>query len=135
MQFIDTNVFLRFLTKDDPEKAAKCRQFLQSATEGDLKLYTSDLVIAELIWVLQSPKTYNLNPAEISEIAMPLLTIKNLYYPCKNVFPDIMELFQKENIDYIDAYNSVIMLRRNMDTIYSYDRHFDLLPAVVRKEP
>jgi uncharacterized protein len=135
MQFIDTNIFLRFLTKDDPEEAAKCRQLLQSAAEGELKLYTTDLVIAELIWVLQSPKTYNLKPDEIYKITMPLLTIKNLYYPCKNVFSDIMELFQTENIDYIDAYNSVIMLGRSIDTIYSYDKHFDLLPAVVRKEP
>ena len=135
MQFIDTNIFLRFLTKDDPVKAAKCRKLLQSATEGDLKLYTSDLVVAELIWVLQSPNTYNLNPSEIFEIIIPLLTIKNLYFPCKNVFPDIMELFQTEKIDYIDAYNSVIMLGRKIDTIYSYDKHFDQLPDVIRKEP
>jgi uncharacterized protein len=135
MQFIDTNIFLRFLTKDDPVKAAKCRQLLQSAAEGDLKLYTTDLVIAELIWVLQSPKTYNLSPAEIFEVTMPLLTIKNLYFPCKNVFPDIMDLFQTEKIDYIDAYNSVIMLGRNIDTIYSYDKHFDQLPDVIRQEP
>ncbi len=135
MQFIDTNIFLRFLTKDDPVKAAKCRQLLQSASEGDLKLYTTDLVIAELIWVLQSPKTYNLNPAEIFEVTMPLLTIKNLYFPCKSVFPDIMDLFQTEKIDYIDAYNSVIMLGRNIDTIYSYDKHFDILPGITRNEP
>ena len=135
MQFIDTNIFLRFLTKDDPSKAAKCRQLLQSASEGALKLYTTDMVIAELIWVLQSPKTYNLNPAEICEIIMPLLTIKNLYFPCKKVFPDIIELFQTENIDYIDAYNSVIMQGRKIDTIYSYDKHFDQLPYVVRIEP
>lgn len=65
---------------------------------------------------------------------MPLLTIKNLYYPCKHVFPDIMELFQTENIEYIDACNSVVMLGRNIDAIYSYDKHFDLLPAVIRKK-
>ena len=135
MQFIDTNIFLQFLTKDDPLKAAKCHQLLQSASEGDLKLYTTDLVVAELIWVLQSPKTYNLNSAEIFEVIMPLLTIKNLYFPCKKVFPDIMERIQTEKIDYIDAYNSVIMQGRNIDTIYSYDKHFDLLPDVIRKEP
>ena len=135
MQFIDTNIFLRFLTKDDPAKADRCRKLLQSATDGDLKLYTTDLVIAELIWVLQSPKTYNLSPAEIFKIIIPLLTIKNLYFPCKNDFPDIMELFQTENIDFIDAYNSVIMRGRKIDTIYSYDKHFDQLPDVVRKEP
>ncbi len=135
MQFIDTNIFLRFLTKDDSVKAAKCRKLLQSAAEGDLKLYTTDLVVAELIWVLQSPKTYNLNPSEIFEIVMPLLTIKNLYFPCKNVFPDIMELFKTENIDFIDAYSSIIMRGRKIDTIYSYDKHFDQLSDVERQEP
>lgn len=135
MQFIDTNIFLRFLTKDDPSKAAQCRKLLQSASKGDIKLYTTDLVIAELIWVLQSPKTYNLTPTEISEVIMPLLTIKNLYFPSKNLFPDIMDLFQSQNIDYIDAYNSVIMLSRNIDTVYSYDRHFDLVADLIRKEP
>ena len=135
MQFIDTNVFLRFLTKDDPVKAASCHKLLQSAAAGELKLYTSDLVIAELIWVLQSPKTYNLNPPEIFDIIMPLLTIKNLNFPCKNIFPDIMELFKTEDIGFIDAYNSEIMRSRKIDTIYSYDKHFDQLPDVIRKEP
>ncbi len=135
MQFIDTNVFLRFLTKDDPVKAARCRELLKNATEGDLKLYTTDLVVAELIWVLRSPKTYNLSPSEIFEIIIPLLTIKNLYFPCKNVFLDIMELFKTENIDFIDAYNSVIMRGRKIDTVYSYGKHFDQLPDVVRQEP
>jgi len=135
MQFIDTNVFLRFLTKDDPVKAASCHKLLQSAAEGELKLYTTDLVIAELVWVLQSPKTYNLNPSEVFDIILPLLTIKNLYFPSKNIFPDIMELFKTENIDFIDAYNSEIMRSRKIDTIYSYDKHFDQLPDVVRQEP
>ena len=66
---------------------------------------------------------------------MPLLTIKNLYYPCKKIFPEIMELFQTENIDYIDAYNSVVMRGRNIDTIFSYDLHFDQLADIARKEP
>ena len=135
MQFIDTNVFLRYLTKDDPTKAANCLALLKSASAGELKLYTTDLVIAELIWVLQSPKTYKLDPSEIYDIVMPLLTIKNLYFPCKNLFPDIMELFKTKGIDYIDAYNSVIMRGRNIDTIYSYDKHFDQIPDVIRKEP
>lgn len=135
MQLIDTNAFLRFLTKDDPVKAANCQKLLQSAAEGELKLYTTDLVVAELIWVLQSPKTYNLNPSEIFDIIMPLLTIKNLYFPCKNVLPDIMELFKTENIDFIDAYNIEIMRSRKIGNIYSYDKHFDQLPGVVRQEP
>ena len=135
MQFIDTNIFLRFLTKDDPVKAASCRKLLQSAADGELKLYTTDLVMAELIWVLQSPKTYNLSPAEIYDIILPLFTIKNLYFPSKNIFPDIMELFKTENIDFIDAYNSEIMRGRKIDTIYSYDKHFDQLSDVARQEP
>ena len=30
-KFIDTNIFLRYLTKDDPSKFDKCRELLKSS--------------------------------------------------------------------------------------------------------
>jgi len=50
--FVDTNLFVRYLTDDDPEKADRVEALLNAATAGKVKLITSDLVLAELIWVL-----------------------------------------------------------------------------------
>ena len=135
MHFIDTNIFLRFLTKDDLQKAEACRDLLNQASEGKIKLYTTDIVFAELIWILQSPKIYNLSPSEISELVIPLAMIKGLNFPSKKYFPAIMELFVSSGIDFIDTYNAVIMEARDINTIYSYDSDFDSLEGITRAEP
>ena len=60
MQFVDANVFLRFLTRDDPVKAERVKALLERAERGEVDLLTSESVIAELVFVLSSPKLYNL---------------------------------------------------------------------------
>jgi predicted nucleic acid-binding protein len=135
MQFVDTNIFLRYLTRDDEEKAAKCRALLMAAEEGTIKLNTSDLVFAELVWVLQSPLTYNLAPEEINEILLPLINIKGLKGPSKSVIAEALDLFSSESIDYIDAYHAALIREQNITALYSYDQHFDLLPDITRREP
>jgi len=135
MHFIDTNIFLRFLTKDDPEKAESCKKLLQEASEGRIKLFTTDLVFAELIWVLQSPRTYNLSPSEISKMVIPLAMINGLNFPAKNYLPAMMELFVSSDIDFIDIYNAFMMRKQEIETIYSYDNDFDCLEEITRVEP
>ncbi|MCW3489940.1 PIN domain-containing protein [Dethiobacter alkaliphilus] len=133
--FVDTNVFLRFLTKDDPEKAEACMRLFKRAQNGDLVLYTSEMVIAELVWVLQSPKTYNLSPAQIRNILLPLLSLDNLLYNNKNIYPEIFDCFVDFDVDFIDAYHAVIIKKQSIQEICSYDRHFDKIPGIKRKEP
>ncbi|MEW6622903.1 MAG: PIN domain-containing protein [Bacillota bacterium] len=135
MYFLDTNIFLRFLTQDDPIKAEYCKELLIKASEGKIKLFTSELVMAELVWVLQSPKTYNLKPTKIKNILLPIVTIKNLHFSNKDLYPAILDLFAEKEIDYIDAYNTVIMNSMRINTIFSYDRHFDKISTVKRLEP
>ena len=48
--FVDTNVFVRHLTGDPPEQAAAATAFLSDAEE----LYVPDLVLAEVVFVLES---------------------------------------------------------------------------------
>lgn len=52
--FVDTNVFLRFLTRDDPVKAEKARRLFTAAMAGELVAETSLLVVAEIVWTLES---------------------------------------------------------------------------------
>ena len=52
--FVDTNIFLRYLTKDDPSKYERCREMFKRAVKGEITLSTSAMVIAELVWTLLS---------------------------------------------------------------------------------
>ncbi len=39
---VDTNIFLRYLTKDDPWKYEKCREMFRKAMKGDIAAYSSE---------------------------------------------------------------------------------------------
>ncbi len=56
MVFIDTNIFIRFLTKDDPVKAAACYRLFEQAQRQEIELVTSEAVIAEVVFVLSSKR-------------------------------------------------------------------------------
>ena len=78
MQFVDANVFLRFLTRDDPVKAERVKDLLERAERGEVALLTSESVIAELVFVLSSPRLYNLGRDRIRALLTPILSLKGL---------------------------------------------------------
>jgi uncharacterized SAM-binding protein YcdF (DUF218 family) len=47
--FVDTNLFLRYLTNDIPDQADRVESLLKEASEGGTTLATGSLVIAELV--------------------------------------------------------------------------------------
>jgi predicted nucleic acid-binding protein len=132
-QFVDTNVFLRYLTKDDPSKYERCREMFKRALEGDITLSTSGMVIAELIWTLLS--YYKVPKAEVIEKVSVILGTENLFVPDKDVLADALVLYARKNIDFIGAYNAVFMKYQGLREIYSYDEDFEAIEDIQRKEP
>ena len=47
--WLDANVILRFLTKDPPEMAERSARLMAKAERGEVSLYVSPLVLAEVI--------------------------------------------------------------------------------------
>ena len=64
--WLDANVILRFLTKDPPEMAERSARLMAQAERGEVSLYVSLLVLAEVIWVLMSFYRYSLTPLRTS---------------------------------------------------------------------
>ncbi len=54
MRFIDSNIFLRHLTLDVPAMAAECTALLRDIEQGSVQAWTNDLVVAEVVFVLES---------------------------------------------------------------------------------
>jgi len=131
--FVDTNIFLRYLTKDDPEKYERCRERFKRVVKGEITLSTSAMVIAELIWTLQS--YYKVPKAEVIEKATVIVGTKNLSIPDKHIVADALVLYARKNIDFIDAYNAVFMRYHGIRDIYSYDEDFELIEDIKRIEP
>jgi uncharacterized protein len=133
MRFVDTNVFLRFLLNDDQAKADACETLFRNAIAGDEALCTSDMVIAEIIWVLES--YYELKKVDVRDCVEKILNTRNLYCPNREIIISALLIYVEKNIDFIDAYNAFILRRDEVHEIYSYDQHFDRLDWIKRIEP
>jgi predicted nucleic-acid-binding protein len=121
--FVDTNVFLRFLTNDDPAKAKRAETLFRDALRGKIKLATSLLVMAEIIWTLES--FYKLEKPDIAAKVEKILNTPNLDCPETPLLFMALDLYVHANIDFVDAYNAFHMKDRGLTQIITYDRkHF-----------
>ena len=131
--FVDTNIFLRFLARDQEKQYQACRKLFKQAQENKIKLITSSLVIFELIWTLVS--YYQESKDQVTEKILSLLELPNLRAENREIFLEALLLWQEKNIDFNDAFNSVWAQKKKINQIYSYDRDFDKLPGIRRSEP
>lgn len=132
-KFIDTNIFLRYLTRDVPAKYSRCREIFKQAMEGKVELATSAIVIAEIIWTLLS--YYKVAKADVIEKISTIVSTRNLYISDRDIIADALLLYSRKNIDFIDAYNAVYMKYHDIEEIYSYDEDFDLIGDILCTEP
>ena len=121
--FVDTNVFLRFLTNDDPAKAKRAETRFRNAVSGKEHLRTSLLVIAEIVWTLES--FYKLEKKDIAEKVTTILNTPNLACPEARLIRLALDLYVDQNIDFIDAYHAFYLKDEDLLKIVTFDRkHF-----------
>ena len=135
MPFLDTNIFLRHLTADDPERAPACLVLFRAIEQRRLVVWTSDLVLAEIVFVLSSRHTYGLSRETIRDLLLPLIGLPGLKLPHKRIYRRVFDLYTSLPIDYIDAYHAALMEQRKEPELYSYDTDFDRIPGIARQEP
>ena len=123
MRFLDTNIFIRFLTNDNPGKADACEKIFKKAVKKEETLFTTDMVIAEIVWVLES--FYKLPKKEVQDKVEKILNTPNLICPHKDLILSALTLYSEKNIDYIDAYNALIIKDKGIEELYSYDKDYD----------
>ncbi len=131
--FIDTNIFLRVIIKNDQKQFDECVIFLTALKSNQFDAFTGTVVLAEIVWQLTS--FYAVPKKEIIRRIRSLQGINGLNIIDNYNQTLALEIFEKYSIKYIDA-----LIASNEDiytkkmTIVSYDRDFDKLP-VIRKEP
>lgn len=123
--FIDTNVFLRYFTADLPEESQRVKILLSELEAGSVEAETSDLVFAELVWVMESH--YNLPRDEIAQKLSFLVNLRGLKLINKSLILEALASYATSNVDFVDTYNAAFMRHRSIETIYSYDKDFDRL--------
>ena len=132
-QFIDTNIFIRFIADDDEDKARRGLALLSGVERGEVRLVTSTMVIFETIFVLRS--RYRLSHADIREAVFPILMLTGLQVPDRHLLLRALDLCVERNVPMAEAYNVASMEAAGITEIYGWDPHFNRFPTITRLEP
>lgn len=131
--FVDTNIFLRVLTKDQKKHFKECTKFLEAVREGSVYAYTSTIVLSEIVWTLGS--FYEFPKESVLEALEATLNLKNLEITDDFDARKALELFKQHNVKYIDAViASLSEIQKETAAVVSFDKDFDKL-EIQRMEP
>jgi predicted nucleic-acid-binding protein len=132
--FVDTNLFIRYLTNDDPKLADRVEQLLDDAAAGALQLVTTELVMAESVWVLES--SYRLTHAQIAPLIRGILATPGMDVINGDLVSKALVMYELQKIDFVDAYIAALMEKQGIKDVYSFDRkHLSRVKTINRKEP
>jgi len=115
--FVDTNLFLRFLTNDIPEQSRVLERLMRRSENGEINLISNSMVIAEIVWTLES--FYKFSKAKIDEIVSPIVASGSIEFDERDVLLQALEDFHTLNIDFIDAYIAGWMKEMGIDEIFT----------------
>ena len=127
--FIDTNVLVRHLTGDPPAQAAAATAFLAAAET----LYLVDLVLAEVVYVLES--YYGVSRKRVAELARAILGFAAIVAADDALLFRALEVYETDRLDFAEAYLVACAERSDVSTIASFDRTVDRIGSVSRIEP
>lgn len=139
MIFVDANVFLRaFVHPTTPRDQAWAREAIdlfRAVRAGQEELTTSDAVLAEVAFVLASPRQYGLAPADIAARLKPILVLRGCRAAQKGVWLRALDIYESlPALGFVDAL-SVAYAERPGVVLATFDSDFDTIPGITRWRP
>jgi predicted nucleic-acid-binding protein len=132
--FADTNLFLRYLTNDVPAQADAVEELLHRASDGEIVLVINSLVIAEIVWTLES--YYDLARDSIKDKVLAILNTPGLEAAEGDLLLEAIFWYADKNIDFVDAFNAAWMLAQGLTTTFTFDRkHFSRIEGIEVQVP
>ena len=118
--FADANLFLRYLTNDIPEQASEFDQLLRRAAAGDINLITNSMVLAEIVWTLET--YYRLAKEIVQTNLLAILNTPGLEIGEGEIILRAIVWYAEKNVDFIDAYNAAWMMDHGIEIACTFDR-------------
>jgi len=123
--WVDTDVIIRLLTSDDLKKQKASSSLFEKVEKGKLILSAPATVIADCVYILSSPRLYNLPRSKIRDLLTTLIHIPNFKVENKQSVLNGLDLYASTNLDFGDVYLIATALQSKDKIICSYDHDFD----------
>jgi len=127
--FVDTNVFVRHLTGDPPDLAARATAFLSTAKE----LLLPDLIVAETVYVLES--FYEVPATEVARLVRSMIAFPAIRTIDPPLLLRALEVYETHRMDFAEAYHVASAESAGVNEIASFGRSIERIPTVSRIEP
>jgi predicted nucleic acid-binding protein len=131
--FVDANLILRYFTKEPPDMAEASLKTFSAAQDGQIRLIITPIIVAEVVWVLES--FYGYSNEQIAITTIQFLHSDGLEVIDLNILIQALSVYHEKNIDFADALLAASALSRGPTPIYSFDRHFDRISGITRCDP
>jgi predicted nucleic-acid-binding protein len=129
--WIDTNVLVRHLTGYPPAMARRATRFLAAVAPGELLL--ADLVLAEVVYVLQS--VYDLDRPAVAEAARAIVTFPAIAVDDPQLLLRAVEVYENDRLDFAEAYLVASAERSGVRAVASFDKTVRRVASVELIQP
>ena len=121
---LDTNVLIRYLTRDNPEQAEAARALLQGLTTNGPGFICREVVI-EVVWVLE--RSYRFRRERIANIVVELMATDTLVIEDDNDVAQAAAAYREGSADFSDMMILAAANRVGAQPLYTFDRRFGRL--------
>ncbi len=111
---VDTNIVVRFLTKDDETQFQKSLKLFQ-----EQNIFIGDTVILEVEWVLRL--AYKSTPEQVCQAFKKLFGLPNTYISDVNAIAQVLEWYEI-GLDFADAFH--LVKSQHCPELYTFDQKF-----------
>ena len=125
--FIDSNVFLRFFTRDDQGQHEQAVDLFKKANEGLIDMVTSPPVLFEIAWTLRA--AYDQSKERVLDVLSAIVTLKGLRLTDAYLVEEAVRLGKSSGQEFADAYICASAQKLNAQVATFNKRHFQRLGA------
>ena len=119
---LDTNVLIRYLTRDNPEQAEAARALLQGLTTDNGPGFICREVVIEVVWVLE--RSYRFTRERIANIVVELVATDTLVIEDDNDVAQAATAYRQGSADFSDLMILAAANRVGAQPLYTFDRRF-----------
>lgn len=133
--FIDTDVIIRLLTQDDPQKQARAAGLFKRIEAGEMQAAAPVTAIADAVYVLASPRLYNVPRADVAALLSTLVRLRHFKVSQRATVLRALDLYGTSHLDFGDAMLVAAMEQAGSNVVYAYDEDYDRVKGITRKQP
>ena len=125
---LDTNVVVRYLTQDDPRQCQVANAlFERAARSGEVAFFLNAVVLAEVVWVLES--VYGYARPKIGEALTLLLAVRQIEVERRQTIKAALDAFATGEADFADYLISALNRDEGCDATVTLDKKAGTVPG------